>query len=51
MQDRIALKNWDFDFDPTQKNFNFKTKVLHTIEKWTKYRVGEYKKFQLIKKD
>ncbi|MDA3906138.1 MAG: hypothetical protein PF484_08705 [Bacteroidales bacterium] len=51
MQERIASKNWDFDFDPTQKNFNLKTRVLNTIEKWMNYRVAEYKNFQLIKKD
>lgn len=49
MRKRIAAKNWNFNFDPTQKNFNFKAKLLNTIEKWTKFRVGEYKNYKLLK--
>lgn len=49
MQKRIAAKNWNFDFDPTQKKFNFKAKVLNTLEKWTNYRLGEYKNYTLIR--
>lgn len=48
MQKRIAAKNWNFNFDPTTKNLNFKTKVLNRIEKWTNIRVGEYKNYTLL---
>lgn len=48
MQKRIAAKNWNFDFDPTQKKFNFKAKVLNALEKRINYRLGEYKNYTLI---
>ncbi|HAG17409.1 MAG TPA: glycosyl transferase [Bacteroidales bacterium] len=48
MQNRIAAKNWNFDFDPTKKNFNFKTKILHFIELYTNFRIGEYKNYRLL---
>lgn len=51
MLSRIAAKNWTFNFDPTKKNFNLKTRVLNSIEKWTNYRLAEYKNFELLKKD
>lgn len=49
MKERIASKNWEFDFDPTNNNFDFKTRVLNAIEKWTNYRIAEYKNYKLIK--
>lgn len=49
MQERIAAKNWNFNFDPTEKKFDFKTKVLNLLEKWTNHRLGEYKNYTLIK--
>ncbi|MDR1847087.1 MAG: hypothetical protein LBR17_03105 [Bacteroidales bacterium] len=45
MQQRIDNKNWQFDFDPTKKNFGFKAALLHKIEQWTGWRVGEYKNY------
>lgn len=48
MLKRIAAKNWNFNFDPTKKNLDFKTKVLNTIEKWTNIRLGEYKNYTLL---
>jgi len=51
MQERIAAKNWDFNFDPTKKRFDFKTKVLNVFEKLTNYRLGEYKNYILLKRD
>ena len=49
MKTRIAAKNWNFDFDPTQKNFDLKTKVLNAFENLTNYRLGEYKNYELLK--
>lgn len=49
MQERISLKNWDFNFDPTKKKFNLKNSVLGIFEKWTNKRLGEYKNYILLK--
>ncbi|RLD39624.1 MAG: glycosyltransferase family 2 protein [Bacteroidetes bacterium] len=51
MQERIVAKKWDFNFDPTKKRFDFKTKVLNVFEKLTNYRLGEYKNYILLKRD
>jgi hypothetical protein len=48
MQDRINRKNWDFDFDPTRKNFGLKSKLLYILEKATGLRPGEYKNYKKI---
>lgn len=48
MKERIARKNWDFEFDPTRKKLSPKVRFLHFIEKKTGYRIGEYKNYKLI---
>jgi hypothetical protein len=48
MIDRVNRKNWEFSFDPTSKNFSFKSKVLYWIEKKTGWRIGEYKNFRIL---
>lgn len=48
MNNRIALKNWHFDFDPTKKNLSLKAKLLQEIESKTGYRIGEYRNYKLI---
>jgi hypothetical protein len=47
MQARIDKINWQFDFDPTQKKLSIKNKILMAIEKFTGYRIGEYKNYKL----
>ena len=49
MQNRIDAMNWKFSFDPTQKKLSFKNKLLMAIEKWTGWRIGEYRNYHLIK--
>ena len=49
MRKRIESINWQFDFDPTKKNFGFKAKLLNWIEKHTGWRVGEYRNYKLLK--
>lgn len=49
MQNRIDAMNWRFSFDPTQKKLSFKNKLLMAIEKWTGWRIGEYRNYYLIK--
>ncbi|MCD4680079.1 MAG: hypothetical protein K8S00_06805 [Bacteroidales bacterium] len=46
MMERIAKVNWKFSFDPTKKNFSFKSCLLHFTEKYTGWRVGEYKNYR-----
>lgn len=48
MQKRITKKNWQFDFDPSRKNFTAREKILHAIEKCTGWRIGEYKNYKVI---
>jgi Glycosyl transferase family 2 len=48
MQVRIARKNWDFDFDPSQNRFRLKDRIKIFIEKITGYRIGEFKNYELI---
>ncbi|MCD4747437.1 MAG: hypothetical protein K8R58_14165 [Bacteroidales bacterium] len=50
IQERIKNQNWKFSFDPIRKNFSLKTKFLYFIEKYTGWRVGEYKNYRLLKK-
>jgi len=45
MKNRVARKNWEFDFDPTKKKFGVVSFLLHILEKYTGYRVGEYKNY------
>ncbi|MDR0790082.1 MAG: hypothetical protein LBO06_04735 [Bacteroidales bacterium] len=49
MQTRIDKQNWQFDFDPTKKNFGFKASLLHSLERLTGLRIGEYKNYKIIK--
>lgn len=48
MQARINQKNWTFDFDPTNKKFSLKARILYWLEKKTGWRIGEYKNYRLI---
>lgn len=49
MNERINRKNWQFDFDPTPKNFSFQSRILHFIERMTGWRIGEYKNYKIIR--
>ena len=50
MQARIERKNWHFDFDPIRQNrFKLKDRFKMFIEKWTGYRVGEFKNYVIVK--
>ena len=48
-QERIKKTNWEFSFDPTKRKLSWKEKLSRTIEKWTGYRIGEYKNYRLLK--
>lgn len=49
MQNRVARKNWTFDFDISKKNFSFKNRMLYWIEKKTGKRLWEYQNYTLIR--
>lgn len=48
MLERIERMNWTFDRDPEIKTFSLKQKALYLIEKWTGYRIGEYKNYTVV---
>lgn len=48
MHERIKKMNWKFTFDPTQKKFSFKTRILYFIEKKFGWRIGENKNYRLV---
>lgn len=49
MLKRINLKNWHVTINLNQKNYsNLKDKFLNFIEKYTKWRIGEYKNYRKI---
>ncbi len=45
MKDRLEKVNWQFNFNPENKNFGFKARLLYWIEKKFGWRVGEYKNY------
>jgi len=49
MLDRIKRDNLKFEFDTRQRNYSTRVKLLAFVEKWTGWRIGEYKNYKLIK--
>jgi hypothetical protein len=48
MTKRISEKNWKFDFDPTERRFPLKKRLLSWFEKRSGIRIGEYKNYRII---
>lgn len=48
MIERIKRINWEFNFDPSVKNLDKRTAFLQFIEKYTGWRIGEYKNYKII---
>jgi hypothetical protein len=48
MLKRISQKNWKFDFDPTQRKYLVKDRLLNAVETITGKRLGEYKNYKII---
>ncbi len=44
MKERIARKNWKFDFDVSKKNYSFKERV----KRFFGFRIGEYKNYKIV---
>jgi glycosyltransferase involved in cell wall biosynthesis len=48
MQPRIARVNWKFEHDISSKNISVKTCLLQIVEKYTGWRIGEYRNYKLL---
>ena len=48
MKDRIARKNWKFDYDISKRNYTTKEKVKRLISNLIRHRIGEYKNYKMI---
>lgn len=48
IKDRIAKKNWKFEYDPSKKNLSLKSRLLGIIEGITGRRIGEYKNYSIV---
>jgi hypothetical protein len=48
MFNRIAKKDWSFEFDVQKKNLGMKKQILLFIEKYTGKRLFEYKNYKVI---
>ncbi len=48
-QERIKNTNWTFSFDPTKRSLSLKERLSRAVEKWTGYRIGEYKNYKLLR--
>ncbi|MFD1629629.1 glycosyltransferase family 2 protein [Pseudopedobacter beijingensis] len=51
IRERITNNNWEFSFDPTKvkRKLSFRRKLLKLIEKYTGYRLFEYKNYKKIR--
>jgi hypothetical protein len=48
MKERINQKNWQFNFDPANKNFSAKARLLYILESLTGWRPFEYRNYHVI---
>jgi len=48
MKDRIARKNWKFDYDISKQNYTTKYKIKRLISNLVGHRIGEYKNYKMI---
>jgi hypothetical protein len=46
--DRIAKKNWKFDYDISKRKYSLKEKFKRFVYAFTGYRIGEYKNYKII---
>ena len=48
MQKRIARLNWSFEGHPEFDNLSFKNRIRDFVERYTGYRLWEYKNYEII---
>lgn len=49
MHERIERKNWVLNFDVKQKKMDLKKRILYMIEKYTGWRIGEYRNYKIVR--
>ncbi len=47
VEERISARNWDFDYDPSENKYSMKIRLKKWMEKWTGWRVGEYRNYRV----
>jgi hypothetical protein len=50
MKERIKKQDWDFVFNHSKRNFTPKEWFLYMVEKYTGWRIGEYRNYRIIRK-
>ena len=48
IQERIKKQNWKFSFDPTKKKMPVMSRLLHGVEDFTGWRIGEWRNYKVI---
>jgi len=48
MKERIRRMNWKFTFDPSQKKMPLMSRIIHGVEDFTGWRIGEYKNYKVL---
>jgi glycosyltransferase involved in cell wall biosynthesis len=48
MCNRIKKMNWDFNYEESNVHISTREKILNDIEKFTGFRVGEYRNYKII---
>lgn len=48
MHNRISKQNWEFKFDLSKKKLSLKRKLKVFVEKFSGWRMGEYKNYKII---
>ncbi|MBX7125945.1 MAG: glycosyltransferase family 2 protein [Cyclobacteriaceae bacterium] len=48
MKERIQLRSWKYDRDVSFNRFSMKDRLKMAIERWTGWRVGEYRNYKIV---
>jgi hypothetical protein len=48
MLNRIASKNWKFDFDISRKNYSAKERIKRVVSRIFGFRIGEFRNYRII---
>jgi hypothetical protein len=51
MTARIKQKNWKFDYDLCCNKLKLKDSIKLFVERLTGYRIGEYRNYEIARKD
>ena len=45
----VEKQDWNFKYDPSKSTASLRHRILNKIEKWTGYRIGEYKNYTVVR--